>query len=648
MKVYLSWRRWFGWLWLASLALLALLALSASAANTPTPALDPWRIDDLAVLVDKAGHESIASVSQPGRAADFVPVPDGFSAGYTRAVHWLRLTLHAPPPDADGQRAVLLEIHPAYLDDLQIYLSPQKADGAGGAFERRVGGDLLAQSAKEYPYRGFVYRVAFDDDQPRTAYVRLKTQSSSVLIVKAWEPGAFLAKISREYLLFGLLLGLVLTGLIANLLQGLWRTEKIYRYYIAYLFATLFNLLGLNGLAGEFLLPETPYWADHWVPLGIIFVVLFGVRFYSLALDSENAAPWIRWVYRIQIGLVVLALPSPFLGFYPEAIQVLLSFVLIVMLTGVWRSIELWRQGNENGKIVLIAHLFGLSGNLSAIPALLGLLPGQFLLIYGFQLRSVGTLLVLQFMLAKHVKAMQAKLTQASVDIEIAKTTAQHERTEREQQRHFLSMLTHELKTPLYIIRLRLGAPKPTERMQAHAERAVEDIDAIVERCAAVSRMEEQAASQQRTPCRIDELLSEILVQQRDAERVTVALDDGVLGTPLHSDPLLLRTVLSNLIDNALKYSPPGGAVQVTAALSPKGDRIGVGLRVENAPGRAGMPEAQRAFEKFYRAPGAHQQSGSGLGLYIAKALAGQLGGMIEYRPQTHPNRVIFELWLPL
>ena len=92
----------------------------------------------------------------------------------------------------------------------------------------RYGGDLLPQSAKEYPYRGFVYRVVFADAQPRSAYVRLKTTSSSVLIVKAWEPNQFLAKISGEYALFGLLLGLVLTAILANIWHGLWRREEIY------------------------------------------------------------------------------------------------------------------------------------------------------------------------------------------------------------------------------------------------------------------------------------------------------------------------------------------------------------------------------------------------------------------------------------
>lgn len=622
-------------LWLL-LAAFFLPTQSAHAAD------DFWRIDDLAVLVDKSGQETIASVSQAHRAADFAPVPYGFSAGYTRAVHWLRFTLDAPPPDAQGKRELLLEIQPPYVDDVQIYLSQP----AGGApFDVRRGGDLQPQSVKEFPYRGFVHHVVFADAHPRIAYVRLQTTSSSVLIVKAWEPARFRASISREYLLLGGLLGLVLTGLIANIWHGLWRREEIYRRYIAYLLATLFNLLGINGLAGEFLLPEAPYWADHWVPLGIIFVIIFGTRFYRLALDIEHAATWMQWIYRIQSGLAILCLPAPFLGFYPEAAQVLLPFVLIMMLTGTWRSIQLWCQGNENAKILLLAHVFGLSGNLFAIPALLGWLPGQFWLIYGFQLRSVGTLLVLQLMLAKHVRAMQEKLTQVSMTIEIAKTKAQQARTEREQQRLFLSMLTHELKTPLSIIRLRLGAITPTPRMQAHAKRAVEDIDAIVERCALVSQLDDQAGKLQRSPCQVDELLSEIVTQQQANARVAIQVADGALAASLQSDPLLLRSILGNLIDNAVKYSPPAETVQITVALSLQGAREGMLIKIDNAVAKVRMPDPARIFEKYYRAPGAHQQSGSGLGLYIAKALTLQLGGTIDYYSQH--NHVVFEIWLP-
>ena len=624
-------------LWL--LMVTACIFLQATPADA---ASDPWRIDDLAVAADPSGDETIASISQPGRAADFEPVPDGFSGGYTRSVHWLRFTLHAPPVNADGKREMLLEMHPPYIDDLQIYVSRHDGD----LFDVRRGGDLRPQSAKEITYRGYVYRFVFDDERPRIAYVRLQTHSSSVLIVKAWEPGQFLAKTSREYALFGVLLGLMLAGLLANIWHGLWRSESIYRRYIAYLLATLLNLLGINGLAGEFLLPEAPYWANQWVPLGIVLVAIFGTRFYMLALDIAHAAPWMRWVYRIQLWLAICCLPASFLGIYPEMIQALLSVSLVMLSTGAVRSIQLWRQGNGNGKVLLLAHLFALGGSFSAFPALLGLLPGQFWLIYGFQLRSVAALLVLQLMLANHVRAMQAQLTQASVNMEVAKTIAQQERAAYEHQRHFLAMLTHELKTPLSVIRMRLGASGPTQRMQDHAKRAVADIDAIVERCALVSQIDGGPSTVQRTPCQLNDLLREVRTLQQGEQRVAIQAAEGPIDLTVHSEPLLLRTILSNLIDNAIKYSPADTPVHIGVTHSPQSGRDGVCVRVENRIAIAGLPDPERVFEKYYRAPGAHHQSGSGLGLYIAKALTGQLGGALNYR--THNNLVIFDLWLPL
>ncbi len=62
--------------------------------------------------------------------------------------------------------------------------------------------------------------------------------------------------------------------------------------------------------------------------------------------------------------------------------------------------------------------------------------------------------------------------------------------------------------------------------------------------------------------------------------------------------------------------------------------RPGIVVRIENPIGMAGLPDARRVFDKYYRASGAHHLSGSGLGLYIVKALAEKLGGTIHYLPQ--------------
>lgn len=623
--------------WLAGWALF-LLALC-------NPALASWAITDLAVLEDAAGSQTIASVTQPDRAAAFKSAPHGFSAGFSRSAHWMRFTLPAPPPDARGRRTVLLEIHPPYLDELQLYLSRPQAPGT---FSIKHAGDLLPQTAKEYPYRAFVFQVDFADARPRTVHVRLRTTSSSVLAVRAWQPRHFVAQAAREYALLGLLLGLFTAALITNLWQSPWRRETIYRRYIAYLLANMANIIGVNGLAAEFLFPQSPFWANHWVSLGTLSVIIFGTRFYMEALDLARAQAWMRWLYRVQLWVAVLCLPAPFLDFYPEVARVVLPLASLTLLIGAVRSVQLWRQKNANGKLLLLAHLLSLVGSVSVVPTLLGLFPGQLWLIYGFQLGPLGTLVALQLMLSQRTRVMQAQLLQASLDAEIAEATARQERAEREHQRHFLSMLTHELRTPLSVIRMRLGAQEPTLRMQSHARQAVRDIDAIVERCALVSQLEDKATQVQRVPCDIGALVAEVIALQPPgaAGRISLRLAPDAASASLSSDLLLLRTILGNLIDNALKYAPQGAPVRIDVAAAHHGERPGVAIQVSNPPGVAGLPDPARIFEKYYRAPGAHQQSGSGLGLHIAQALAQRLGGSIECHAE--PGVVTFVLWLPL
>ena len=636
-------------LWMAArwVAIAVLLAAPGFVTATAAANARAWAIDDLAVLADRAGSESLDSIRQPARAAQFKPVPYGFSAGFTRSVHWLRFTLHAPPANAKGQRELLLEIHPPYLDDVQLFLSQPQA---AGTFEVRRAGDSLPHATKEFPHRAFVLAVDFADARPRTVYVRLQTTSSSLLVVKAWQPKEFAQHTAREYAVLGVLFGLFFAGLLANLWQGLWRHEAIHRCFIAYMVATLVNLSGVNGLAAEFLLPHSPWWASHWVSLGTLLVAVFGVRFYMLALDIAHAPAWMRWVYRTQLWTAVASLPTPFFDLYTEAITLVLPLLTLTLMTGALRSVQLWRQQNSTGKFLLAAHLFSLVGTLSVVPTLLGWLPGQLWLIYGFQLGPLGSLLALQLMLSRRVQTMQTQLHQVTLDAEVAKATAQQERTEREQQRHFLSMLTHELKTPLSVIRMRLGSKEPTVRMQSHAKQAVENIDAIVERCALVSQIDDQAEPFQRMLCHIDQLIGEVLAQQAAAQRISLYLSPDASAAALHTEPLLLRTVLGNLLDNALKYSPPGSAVQVDVDVDVErdtdNDSAGLRIQIQNAIGAAGVPDMAQVFDKYYRSPGAHQQSGSGLGLYIVKALAERLGATIACRPQA--GFVVFELWLPL
>jgi signal transduction histidine kinase len=208
----------------------------------------------------------------------------------------------------------------------------------------------------------------------------------------------------------------------------------------------------------------------------------------------------------------------------------------------------------------------------------------------------------------------------------------------------FLSMLSHELKTPLSVLRMGLEREGAlTARTRAHSQQAVQDMDSIVDRCLQVDRLQQRHYVLARQACQVADLLSELQFASVDAQRLEVRAQ----GVPVFStDTQLLRIAISNLIDNALKYALAGSTVQIVARNEKHKRRAGLLLAVTNAPGSAGMPDVTQIFRKYYRSPGAHSKTGSGLGLFLVRSIARQLGGWV--RLAQAPDQVRFELWIPV
>ncbi len=205
-------------------------------------------------------------------------------------------------------------------------------------------------------------------------------------------------------------------------------------------------------------------------------------------------------------------------------------------------------------------------------------------------------------------------------------------------RRDFVANVSHELKTPLTSIvgyaetLTTADAGKDAERF-AHtilnnARRMQELVDDLLD----LSRIESRRW--QPTRARVDvagvvgEAWAEFLDRARARRiKITVAAGDAPHVT---ADPDALRQILTNLFDNALRHTPPGGRITVTAEASPGGVTIAVadtgsGIASEHLP---------RIFERFYRAdPGrSREEGGTGLGLAIVKHLMEAHGGRVEGR----------------
>ncbi len=221
----------------------------------------------------------------------------------------------------------------------------------------------------------------------------------------------------------------------------------------------------------------------------------------------------------------------------------------------------------------------------------------------------------------------------ALVEIEVAQ-----ERAQREEQANFLKMLAHEMKTPLSVVRMAVGGTALPNNTNAVVERAVTDMDSIIERLLQVERLEDEQIDIQLQNIDLLEMVEGVCLSLPEGERIR----PFVYGEPsLQSDPQLVRVILSNLLENALKYSPKDSEVTITLS----GDVSQVSIEVENAVGSAGLPDAEHVFNKYYRAALAHQRTGSGLGLYLVQSLVKMLGGTVHYEPKS--ERVRFTVYMP-
>ena len=201
-----------------------------------------------------------------------------------------------------------------------------------------------------------------------------------------------------------------------------------------------------------------------------------------------------------------------------------------------------------------------------------------------------------------------------------------------------IATVSHELKTPLTSIRLaahallseKLGELTPAQaELVAVARDDADRLHRIIENLLDIGRMETGKTTFDLAPVNTEQVLLSAAEEMRPAfadRGVNLVLDIRGDTPRVLADLLRLEIVLANLLTNALKHTPPGGRVRVSA--NSEGDFVkfsvedtGPGISAEYLP---------FIFEKFFRVPGSEQQGDSGLGLAIVKEIVEAHGGRVS------------------
>jgi signal transduction histidine kinase len=215
----------------------------------------------------------------------------------------------------------------------------------------------------------------------------------------------------------------------------------------------------------------------------------------------------------------------------------------------------------------------------------------------------------------------------------------------------FVADASHELRTPLTTLRsvgeVGLKRSRTVEEYREIIGSMLEEaqrLQQLINRLLELAQAEGGARVTQAEAIRLDRFVAECAgelgsIAEFNEQRLEVSAVPCVLAT----DPVILRQVLQNLVDNALRYSPAGGVVRITAEANELEAIICV---IDAGPG---IPPDDRArlASRFFRAGGDSRGAGGyGLGLAITRAYLRVLGGTMEYE-SVNPHGSCFRLVLP-
>ncbi|MFM1906373.1 MAG: hypothetical protein RLZZ591_50 [Pseudomonadota bacterium] len=630
--------------WLVQLCFLVLLA-----------PIQTWAQDlifERAWLDDPQAVLSLEEVQK----REFSPYQGLLSKGYGSSAIWLRLRIDPARNVAAGQlksemdknlsQTVVLRLRPPLLDDVALFdpLSPRT--------EPRVTGDHHPLSADEYPSLDFGFVVPLGDE-PRDLWLRLQSTSTRLLDVEALTLAQARQADTRQHMLYGIYMGVVILFVGWALVNLLIAPEKLLAvFFVKQLFAVLFALVLLGYL--RFLNQDwlAPKLLDTLSNLIIVTFVPLSVYFDYLLL-REYEPP--RWTLRVLQGAVFLFPVDVLLvlsGHTMQALRIQMALVVALPVFGlITASLATYPKVSDPASshrlpkpmlvgaysLILLALLCSSLPSLGWVQATESALLTT--LVYGVLsgVVMVGLLQLRSRRLAQGHASLQTELA-------LVERQAMHERDRVQDQQKMMSMLGHELKTPLAVVSMLVTTPEAlTPQKISLIRNSVGDMNNVIERTTLSGALEGKRLSAHHAACDAATEIERLCKQHPQVGRLQLQLE---AHESMESDVHLLRLVLGNLIDNACRHSAPDSAVTVSLSSQMRGELPGVQIMVSNLPGRSGWPDPERIFQKFYRHDHARHQTGAGLGMYVSRGLAHLLDGQLDYRPS--PSHIRFALWLPL
>ena len=649
---------------------LALMAFSAHAGVLTSGSTAVNLARSAQFLEDASGELRLDEVR--GLGQKFRPWTGGGSEmnfGFTSSAYWIRVPLQR---DENAPKDWLLALSHDKFYELDFYppQGPAILTGSGRPLRTR-------------PYfdRSFVFPLEVATQQ-EFAYLRVTSKYALTVPLKIWQPSVY----QQDQLLFYILQFLYFGGLIILAIYGLIIFSALrdvrFLIYCAYIVTAGFGMFVGNGFGRLLIWPDSPAFDEVTQCAFLGLAAFFAVMFAAKLLLADDDQTWLRRGMQLSELLFLLVIASALLHLVvPHALRpanqlLMINAVAMSFLVGV-ACFRAYKQRREGIRFFIAGWLILWLGIAVGGLRSFGWVPTNGLTFYAVQISTALETILMAMALADllrieheayaktQVQALEANrallaITQTS---EIALKRAVLNRTEqleaslkleknlRAQYARFVSMISHEFRTPLSIIQIQVGLMrKENERGIDQIKRRLDTVGSATQRLAVMfdkwlhsDAINQTLEALQPKHMDIKSWLQEVvrlsahllvnhyadLQLQRDAS--TVFADEYHLGV-----------AVTNLIDNAAKYSPSGTTITIKTLVK----EAYIGLEVSNE-GPGIPPEMQdKIFNEFFRLSPENSIRGVGLGLSIVQRIAKAHGGHVTLA-STPGRGAAFTIWLP-
>jgi signal transduction histidine kinase len=582
---------------------------------------------------DKTNSLSVDQV----KSESFTPYSGWLAKGYSQSTFWIRLSIK--PSDSE----LVTRIRPAYAKHIEVYDGINKTPFA-------VVGAQHSWIESEMPGYSHNFKLA-PDLQERHIYLKVKQPRSYFLNFDVMPVAAYLkvdhqdSLISVGYIVFTLALAL---GLLT-----IWLTnrERVLGFFVIQQFMAFLHTILLTGYARIFF--------DRYIDISIIqhlyyaVVVtypLLGIWANKLLIKEYGLKAYYSYAFNALMGASCIVICLLLLGNINQALKLNTQVVMLAM-TLFWLASwfgttndQKHRDGNLPINALRAYYALNLAMWAISVLPLLGIIQAKEFTAHSFLLYNLLSGLFFFLLLQYRAKLI---LKNELINAEMLKKEVDNERYLREEQGKLMAMLTHEIRTPLSVLKLVVDRKVAGSELEDFANRAVSNIDSIIDKCIQLDQLDLKGLKI--TPTRFDlvELVRSIVADSVGGERIRLYGEPKLV---IKSDLDITKTILSNLIANAVRYSIPNTDVAIHIELdqvrAENGHNTTVAIKVQNEIADADMPVLSQVFEKYYRGPSSTKVSGSGLGLFFVKELAQALQGDVQCSAEK--KSITFTVWFPI